>query len=288
MAESDDWVSIVAVLAADEVDLVAAALWDAGIAGIEERDLADGRVELVIGCRAGVADACTVLLGEAIVDVAPVSADAGLDGWREHAQAWRAGSCFVIVPPWIDDPDWIGDGDVRVSIDPGHAFGSGSHETTRLCIAALERTIGVASSVADIGCGSGVLAIIAAGLGARSVVAVDIDPAAVAATADNVTRNGADGIVSVREGSAAAVGPGHDVVVANIAAPVLIADAAAIAAACAPHGVLLLSGMLSEQVGSVIAAYVPLGWSPATIELGEDWAVVELRDPAHAHDHHHH
>lgn len=285
-----DWVTVVAIVDADSVDVLSASLWESGIAGLEERALDDGRVELRIGCSASVADACTSLLEPAVRSVESVRADTGLDEWRAHAQAWRAGSRFVIVPPWLADPDWITDDDVRVLIDPGHAFGSGSHETTRLCVAALETAIGFHSSVADIGCGSGVLSIIAAGLGAARVVAVDIDPAAVSATSDNVERNGAAHIVEVGLGSVGDVGVGHDVVVANIAASVLVEMAPALAAACEPSGALVLSGMLTEQVGGVVSAFFALGWSPAVIETGEQWAMVELRRPdaVHAHDHHHH
>ena len=294
MAEFDDWVSIVAVVDAATAELVAGSLWDCGIAGLEERARDDGRVELVIGCREGVVDACREVLGAAVVSVESVAADAGLDDWREHAQAWRAGSRFVIVPPWIDDPDWISDDDVRVLIDPGHAFGSGSHETTRLCVDALESSIGFHSSVADVGCGSGVLSIIAAGLGAERVVAVDIDPVAVAATIDNVARNGAAEIIEVGAGSVESIGDGHDVVVANIAASVLVELAGPLAAACAPTGSLVLSGMLVSQVGAVVSAFGPSGWSPAVIETGEEFALVVLRRPdaqhdhGSSHDHHHH
>lgn len=281
---------MVAIVDADRVDVLSASLWESGIAGLEERVCDDGRIELRIGCSPAVADACAVLLGPAVRGVESIRADAGLDEWRQHAQAWRAGSRFVIVPPWLDDPEWITDDDVRVLIDPGHAFGSGSHETTRLCVAALETAIGFDSSVADIGCGSGVLSIIAAGLGASRVVAVDIDRAAVSATSDNVERNGAAHIVEVGLGSVLDVGTGHDVVVANIAASVLVELAPALASACAPHGALVLSGMLTEQVGGVVSAFFALGWSPAVIETGEQWAMVELRRPdaVHAHDHHHH
>lgn len=285
-----DWVSVVAIVDAELVDVLSASLWDAGIAGLEERPRDDGQVELRIGCSSVVAQACASLLGSKVRSIESIRADAGLDEWRAHAQAWRAGSRFVIVPPWLDDPDWITDDDVRVLIDPGHAFGSGSHETTRLCVAALETAIGFDSTVADVGCGSGVLSIIAAGLGASRVVAVDIDRAAVAATIDNVERNGASHIVEVGLGSVGDIGVGHDVVVANIAASVLIELAPELSAACDPSGALVLSGMLTEQVGGVVSAYFALGWSPAVIETGEQWAMVELRRPdaVHAHDHHHH
>ena len=101
----------------------------------------------------------------------------------------------MVVPSWQEPPAWAGPDDLVLAVDPGRAFGSGAHPTTRMCLAELERVVEPASAVADVGCGSGVLAVAAARLGAALVVAVDIDDEAVRATVENAVRNDVAGVV---------------------------------------------------------------------------------------------
>lgn len=168
----------------------------------------------------------------------------------------RISAKLWIVPSWHEAPD---PGALVLVLDPGMAFGTGSHPTTRLCLEWLERTVAPGVSVLDYGCGSGILAIAAAKLGAGEVVGVDIDRQAVAAAQSNAARNGADARFF---DSASPVKGQFDIVVANILANPLKALAPAIAAHVRAGGHLALSGILAEQAEELISIYSP------TIALG--------------------
>lgn len=213
-----------------------------------------------------------VALLEADTDVAELIAEcvkrAGLDenpaytrdeiaeqNWVELTQSQfapiRVSERLWIVPSWHDAPD----PDALVLIlDPGMAFGTGSHPTTRLCLEWLESTVTPGVSLLDYGCGSGILAIAAAKLGAGPVVGVDIDPQAVSAAQGNAGRNavGAEFFES-----ASPIGGQFDIVVANILSNPLKALAPAICALVRPGGQLALSGILEEQADELISIYSP-------------------------------
>ena len=156
-----------------------------------------------------------------------------------------------IVPTWSELPE---PGALALRLDPGLAFGTGSHPTTRLCLEWLRATVAGGESVLDYGCGSGILAIAAAKLGARSVTGIDIDPQAVAASGSNARANGVHGTFGPPE----ALRPGaFDVVVANILANPLVLLAPALAPRVASAGRIALSGILAGQADDVIAAYAP-------------------------------
>ena len=142
--------------------------------------------------------------------------DGYLDAWRTWAAPIRAGRGVVLHPAWIPMPDPPAAGDLVVVLDPGRAFGSGSHESTRLAVAAIEDLGVPGARVLDVGCGSGVLAVVAALLGAAEVVAVDVDPEAVAATEANAAANGVADRVRARSSPVAELDEPYDVVVANI------------------------------------------------------------------------
>ncbi len=163
----------------------------------------------------------------------------------------RVSTRLWIVPSWHDAPDPEA---MVLVLDPGMAFGTGSHPTTRLCLEWLERSVTPGLSVLDYGCGSGILAIAAARLGAAEVVGVDIDEQAVIASRSNAERNG----VSARfQDSGRELNGQFDLVVANILANPLKVLAPAICGHVRRGGRLALSGILSEQIGDLIAAYAP-------------------------------
>jgi ribosomal protein L11 methyltransferase len=145
---------------------------------------------------------------------------------------------------------------VIVALDPGLAFGTGTHATTALCLTWLDGAALAGRRVLDIGCGSGILAIAALALGAAGAVAVDVDPQALTATRENAARNGVAGRLAVKA-AAADWGAGHDVLLANILAEPLIALAPRFAAAARPGADLVLSGLLAEQAASVASACAP-------------------------------
>ncbi len=163
----------------------------------------------------------------------------------------RVSGRLWIVPSWHQAPDPEA---IILVLDPGMAFGTGSHPTTRLCLEWLERTVHAGISILDYGCGSGILAIAAAKLGAGDVLGVDIDLQAVSAAQSNAERNE----VKARfEDSAGKIKGQFDIVVANILSNPLKALAPAICSHVRPGGRLALSGILAGQADDLIAAYSP-------------------------------
>ena len=172
-----------------------------------------------------------------------------------------------IVPSWHESPDPAA---VNLILDPGMAFGTGSHPTTRLCLEWLERQVSADCSVLDYGCGSGILAIAAARLGAGKVAGVDIDPQAVEAANANAERNGVSALFA---DSAEPVAGDYDLVVANILSNPLRVLAPAICAHVRSGGRLALSGILREQAEEIIGLYAQ--WLPMQIaDVREDWVCL--------------
>ena len=163
----------------------------------------------------------------------------------------RAGERLWIVPTWHEPPR---PDDVNIVLDPGAAFGTGSHPTTRLCLAWLEKNVRSGDTVLDYGCGSGVLAIAALKLGAARAVGVDVDPLALEAARYNSSRN--EVALDVRDAQAGLDGV-FRITVANILANPLRMLAPAIASHTQPRGLIALAGILEEQAGAVIEAYSP-------------------------------
>ena len=194
-------------------------------------------------------------------------------GWLNRNRAVPVGGKLAICFPWADT-----DAPAVVEVDPGEAFGAGTHPSTRLLAEWLaERTTG-GERVLDVGCGSGVLALVAARLGAAEAVGIDIEPAAVSAAEANARRNGLDEAASFSTAPAGDAELGtFDMVVANITADVLIALAGDIAARVAPGGRLALSGISAGQVSSVAAAYRPHGIEPSDPVRLDDWVSLAGR-----------
>lgn len=184
----------------------------------------------------------------------------------------RVSERLWIVPSWHAAPDPAA---VNLVLDPGMAFGTGSHPTTRLCLEWLERNVHTGCSVLDYGCGSGILAIAAARLGAASVVGVDIDPLAVEAARANAQRNGVN---ATFHDSAQPVAGAYDLVVANILSNPLRVLAPAICDHVRSGGRLALSGILREQSDEIMAIYGQ--WLPMQVaDFREDWVCLTGTKP---------
>lgn len=243
-------------------ELVADTLFTHGASAVAEQPGVDGRCTLV-GDLAP--DAVATLAAD------PEWASLGLelrllepdaawnDGWREFARSWRCGPRVVLRPEWVS-PDPLlavaeGGGDaVEVVIEPGGAFGSGSHVTTRLCVAEVDRLIAGGEFVLDVGCGTGVLGVAALLLGAAGVVAIDIDPEARRVTAEVARLNGVEERLRVLDRSLGQVGGTYDLVLANLLLPIVEDLAGDLTARVAPGGRLLVSGVLVDQQARVEAA----------------------------------
>ncbi len=222
------------------------------------------------------------LLGEAVgaIGLSEVPAytveDVAEQNWVQLTQSQfdpiRVSERLWIVPSWHESPD---PNAINLILDPGMAFGTGSHPTTRLCLEWLERNGSTACSVLDYGCGSGILAIAAARLGAGHVAGVDIDPQAVEAANANAERNG---VTALFADSATPVAGEYDVVVANILSNPLRVLAPAICAHVRSGGKLALSGILREQADEIIAIYAH--WLPLQVaDVREDWVCLAGTKP---------
>ena len=184
----------------------------------------------------------------------------------------RVSERLWIVPSWHAAPDPAA---VNLVLDPGMAFGTGSHATTRLCLEWLERNVRSGCSVLDYGCGSGILAIAAARLGAGTVAGVDIDPLAVEAARANAERNG---VMATFHDSAQPVAGAYDLVVANILSNPLRLLAPAICAHVRRGGRLALSGILREQADEIMTIYGQ--WLPMQVaDFREDWVCLAGTKP---------
>lgn len=199
------------------------------------------------------------------------------DAWKAHYVPQRIGR-VVIVPSWLADAP-IGADDVPIRLDPGMAFGTGLHPTTRGCLALLQDLSPVASPVLDVGCGSGILAIAALKLGAARALGIDTDPLAVAATRENADSNGVGERIEVREGTLPAApldGTRYPVLLANLVASVLVALAERLAAHLAPGGTLLASGIIEPRADEVIAAMTAAGLRVEDRREEGEWVSLRL------------
>ncbi|MDO8670492.1 MAG: 50S ribosomal protein L11 methyltransferase [Dehalococcoidia bacterium] len=203
------------------------------------------------------------------------------NAWKAHFDVHRIGERIVIKPSWREyeaKPD-----DIVVDLDPGMAFGTGLHPTTRLCLMELERRITPGISVLDLGTGSGILTIAAVKLGAGPVTAMDIDEVAVRVARSNIAANGVSGLATVTRGTLKAREPGigspftagaFDLVVANILARVIVELAGALAAVLKTGSFLIASGIIEEHASGAREAIEKSGLQ-VVIDIAEgDWHVI--------------
>ena len=230
--------------------------------------------------RAAARAALATLPGAPDLHERPVREEDWAHAWKEFFQVEHVGRRIVIRPTWRDYT--AAPGEVVIDLDPGMAFGTGQHETTRLCLAALDELLRPGDRVLDLGCGSGILAVAAAKLGAAAVVAVDIEDVAIEATQENAVRNGVAGRISAARGSLGADWPlaappdrAFDLVLANIHAAAVASLAPAIAAALrGPGATLIGSGIVAERLPLVLDALAAAGFATPEVRAAGDWRTV--------------
>lgn len=283
------WRVVSAVVPAAIEDEVASVL-GGGSLGVEVRAAGPGRSEVRVYL--GPADeegawrerlrAVLVAHGvpepEAAVTVGEVVDEAWVERWQASLAPIPLGRRFVVLPSAGLAPPR---GREAIRLVPGMAFGTGEHETTRMCAAALEETVAAGDSWLDLGTGTGILALVARGCGATRVLAVDLDPEAAHVALEVVRANGAEDGVAVRAGSLEAAGQERfDGIVANIQSSFFLARAAGLAAALLPGGRLVVSGVLGEDLPEIEAALGGAGFRLDSRAKDGPWACLVLTGAA--------
>jgi ribosomal protein L11 methyltransferase len=201
-----------------------------------------------------------------------------LERWKEGYAPQRIGR-VVVVPSWLDEP--LAPGEVAIRLDPGMAFGTGLHPTTRGCLALLQRIAPMPSRVLDVGSGSGILALAALRLGAGHVDCLDTDAEAVRATLANATANGLAARVTATQGTLPATPDGepYPLVLANLVAAVLVELAPRLAAHLAPGATLLASGIIESRAEEVVAAFEAAGLAVEERLNDGEWVSLRVTRP---------
>ena len=263
----------VLVVRIDQADVEACSDWlfQLGATAIEERASGD-ELNLIVGFHN---DDAALAARSLLVERWPCRLeDTGDEAvWRDEWMKWIEPievADFVVHAPWHDPSSWPA-GAADISIDPGRAFGSGHHPTTRLAIAALHEAVVSGASVLDVGCGTGILSIAAAKLGAKRVVGIDLDYDILEVADANVEANRVSSIVQLRTDPLGTIDDDYDVVVANI----VIGDLLPLMATLVDltKGVLILSGFLDDQFERLLAAVHVTVVQRSTVD---DWGCVTL------------
>lgn len=195
------------------------------------------------------------------------------DKWKEYFKPSKITDRLVVKPTWEEYEK--AEGELVIQIDPGMAFGTGTHETTTLCMTLLEKYLKDGDSVMDVGCGSGILAIAAALLGSKDILGVEIDPDAVRTAIENVELNKVDDVVTVQEGDLTKdVDKVVDVIVANLMAPLVIELSGAAADHLTEKGIYISSGILVEKRDLVADAVKEAGFEIIEILEKGEWCAI--------------
>ncbi|MGH7398822.1 MAG: 50S ribosomal protein L11 methyltransferase [Candidatus Rokuibacteriota bacterium] len=213
-------------------------------------------------------------------EITPLLDEAWASAWQQSFPAREVGRRLLVLPPWLPPPRAETADRLTVIIEPGRAFGTGHHGTTEGCLVLLEEAIEATpgSAALDIGTGTGILAIAALKLGAPTVLAIDVDPDAVAATHVNAGRNDCTGL-TVRLAEPQEVGGRFPLVLANLLTHTHLALALQYARLVAPGGSLVLGGMLQDEDERVSQALAGAGFAPRSRLALEGWASLRLQAP---------
>jgi len=300
-----NWKQICIHTTEDAADIVSSVLMDAGATGVEmeggsvpvaERDEyialpvennADVIVKAYYG-EDGFEDTLTYVhkrldelkeaqdMGPLFVNVNTVADTDWNENFKKHFKAFRAAGCFVVKPTWEEYP--CESGDIVIEIDPGMAFGSGAHETTRMCLELLQKYMPSQACVLDVGCGSGILGIGAAKLGAKSVLALDNDSVSVGVARENAQSNGVS-VMKVHQSDLLqnVEKERYDVILANIIADIIIRLNQSAADYLKDDGVYIISGIIDDREDDVINSLEKNGFKVVETLSMADWRAFAAR-----------
>lgn len=211
-------------------------------------------------------------IGKGKVEVQEMKEEDWANTWKKYYKPFRIGKSIIIKPIWEEYEEK--EGDLVVELDPGMAFGTGDHETTNMCIRALEKYVKKDSTVFDVGCGSGILAIAAAKLGAKKAVGVDLDPVAVESAKENVGYNNLDNI-EILEGNLIDVIDGKaDIVVANILAEIICILTQDVSRVLNKGGYFITSGIIHDRVDMVTSKLEECGFEVESVNKDGEWNCI--------------
>ncbi len=210
-------------------------------------------------------------LGE--VTLAEVHESDWKDIWKQYYKPKKIGEKIVVKPTWEEYTEKPGE--IVIELDPGMAFGTGTHETTTMCIQAMEKYMKASDTVLDIGCGSGILAIAASKLGAKNVIGVDLDEMAITVSNENVALNNVGDNVDIRHGNLLdVVDEKADIVVANIIAEIIKILATDVKTALKPEGLFISSGIILDKIEFVTNALESEGFEIVELVQMGEWACI--------------
>lgn len=300
-----DWVKIKTECTPDQVDSVSAIMTviDAHLmiednSDIEEynsmygelvddslKNRSDASVSIFLSKEINAAEAAAFLKDrfreeglDVTVSLEGVNEEDWADNWKQYYYPVAIGEHLVIVPEWRMDTYDRREGDIIVAMDPGMAFGTGTHETTRLCAALLERVVRPGDRVTDVGTGSGILAICAAKLGAGHIDAYDIDPMSVRVARENIEKNGCTAQISCEEADLLAKAPDRaDLVTANITADIILRMAPSAGRCVRSGGYIVMSGIIDPQCENVISVMEAQGFEKIEELHENDWTGLLMK-----------
>ena len=213
-------------------------------------------------------------LGKNVVSISEVNEEEWATAWKKYYNPVKISERFTIVPTW-EDYTPVSSDELIIELDPGMAFGTGTHPTTVMCIQALERTVQPGDLVVDVGTGSGVLSIAAALLDAKRIQSLDLDEVAVQSAKQNVELNNVQDKVSVSQGNLLdGVNEQADIVVANILAEVIMRFTDDVAKVVKPGGYFIASGIIQTKKQDVKEAIIASGFTVEETILMEDWVAI--------------
>ena len=211
-------------------------------------------------------------LGQGKVEVKKMHEQDWANTWKQYYKPTKVGERIVVKPIWEDYE--LKNDELLVELDPGMAFGTGTHETTRMCIQALEEYVKKDSTVFDVGCGSGILAIAAAKLGAKKAVGVDLDPVAVESSLENIGYNNLDNIEILHGNLLDVIDGKADIVVANIIAEVICILTEDVSKAINTGGYFITSGIIHDRVEMVTNKLEECGFEVEKINKDGEWNCI--------------